>query len=232
MAKIYSKKFDFENAENGESPYGSLIQADNGKFYGVTWDGGENGCGVFFEWDRVTNTYIKKLDFNGVEKGKEPQYYIFQANNGKIYGMTSTGGANDHGVFYEWDPATDIYAKKIDFNGTENGRYPYGSIIPADSNKLYCLTTFGGLYGQGVLFEWDLSSDTYIKKLDFNSNVNGSWPTYLMRASNDKIYVMTVGGSVNETGTIIECDPVSNVYTKRIGFFNYWAENGKYPCGA
>jgi uncharacterized repeat protein (TIGR03803 family) len=228
---IFCKRFDFDLVENGSESYGSLIQAFNGKFYGVTWSGGINGDGVLFEWDEVTNNYAKKLDFNGVENGREAQGSLIQADNGKLYGMTSTGGEYDNGVFFEWDTETDTYIKKIDFDETENGRYSYGSLLNAGHGKLYGLTTFGGLYSQGVLFEWDPSNDLYTKKLDFNYLENGGLPTFLMRTNNNKIYVMTVSGSVNEGGAIVECDPVLNVYSKKIGFENYFAENGKYPNG-
>ena len=34
----------------------------NGKFYSMTSQGGTNNLGVIFEWDPVTNIYIKKFN--------------------------------------------------------------------------------------------------------------------------------------------------------------------------
>ena len=49
--------------------------------------------------------------------------------NGKLFGMTKTGGNAGFGVIFEWDPVTDTYTKKSDFTNA-NGRNP------ADKNVL------------------------------------------------------------------------------------------------
>ncbi len=38
----YQIKYEFNIAPEGGVPYGNLIQANNGKFYGVTREGGNN----------------------------------------------------------------------------------------------------------------------------------------------------------------------------------------------
>ncbi len=42
-------------------------------------------------------------------------------SNGKFYGMTLGGGVNNQGTIYEWDPVTNIYGKKFDFNTDDGG---------------------------------------------------------------------------------------------------------------
>lgn len=205
----FAKKLDFNGVENGKNPQGSLVQADNGKFYGMTTIGGANDYGVLFEWDPVTNAYAKKLDFNGDANGSLPYGSLIQADNGKLYGMTSLGGENDCGVLFEWDPATDAYTKKLDFNGSENGCQPKGSLLKTDNGILYGTTTYGGTNGQGVLFEWDPVTDTYTKKLDFSEIIKAGYPIgSLVRANNGKLYGMT--GYV-----IYEWDPVTNTFTNK-----------------
>ncbi len=49
--RVFTKKIDFDGLNNGSNPYGSLIEADNGKLYGMTKFGG-TGNGVLFEYDR------------------------------------------------------------------------------------------------------------------------------------------------------------------------------------
>ena len=39
---------------NGSSPYGSLLEADDGKLYGMTSRGGSNNLGVLFFFDPVS----------------------------------------------------------------------------------------------------------------------------------------------------------------------------------
>ena len=118
----------------GKEPEGSLIQATNGKFYGMTPGGGTNDFGVIFEYDVATDTFIKILDFNGTN-GKHPTGSLMQGANGKLYGMTTQGGTNDVGVLFEYTPTTNVYMKIIDFDQT-NGAIPYGSLMEASNGKL------------------------------------------------------------------------------------------------
>ncbi|HTA63853.1 MAG TPA: choice-of-anchor tandem repeat GloVer-containing protein, partial [Bacteroidia bacterium] len=84
----YTKKLDFAGATNGQSPYGSLMQASDGKLYGMTYQGGTNNMGVIFQYDPATSTSTKKLDFVGAANGQYPNGSLMQASDGKLYGMT------------------------------------------------------------------------------------------------------------------------------------------------
>ena len=81
----------FEITPNGCGPYSELFEASNGKMYGTTSKGGNNNSGILFEWNPITNSYNKILDFNGVENGSNPMGTLIQASNGKLYGMTWMG---------------------------------------------------------------------------------------------------------------------------------------------
>ncbi|MBS1927990.1 MAG: hypothetical protein JST95_05290, partial [Bacteroidetes bacterium] len=49
----------------GTSPaYSKLIQANDGKLYGMTYGGGINNAGVIFSYDPGTSTYSKLKDFS------------------------------------------------------------------------------------------------------------------------------------------------------------------------
>ena len=172
----------------GENPqYSDLCQAANGKLYGMTYQGGTFNMGVLFEYDASTGIYAKKVDFSGSTNGSSPKGSLMKAANGKLYGMTSRGGINDQGTMFEFDPATNIFTKKFDFSATSKGEYPFGSLVQAANGKLYGMTFQGGLNNFGVLFEYDLASNTFTKKLDFAAATNGSNPYgTLLRASNDR----------------------------------------------
>ena len=225
----YTTKFDFDDTNTGHNPQGSLIQADNGKLYGMTLYGGANGKGVLFEFDPTTNVYSKKLDFDG-NNGAMPYGSLIQANNGKIYGMTLYGGTNNFGILFEFDPATDIYTKKLDLDSNNTGSNPYGSLMQADNGKLYGMTSQGGAYDYGVLFEFDPATDTFTKKLDFDGSSNGSHPYgSLMQANNGKLYGLISGGGANNYGILFEFDPNTDTYTKKLDFDG---TNGRSPFGS
>lgn len=73
-------------------------------------------------------------------------------NEGKFYGITNKGGLTNYGVIFEWDPISNIYNKKIDFDWN-NGRNSFGSLIFSDG-KFYGMTRNGGINDRGVIFEW------------------------------------------------------------------------------
>lgn len=106
----YTKKFDFNGAPSGSYPITSLVVND-GKLYGTTDGGGSNDMGVIFEWDPATDTYTKKVDFDGGSKGSYPESTLVFSGD-SFYGMTYSGGANDLGVIFRWNPATNIFTKK------------------------------------------------------------------------------------------------------------------------
>ncbi len=228
---IYTKKVDFNGTVLGGHPHGSLIEVGNGKLYGMTSWGGVNDLGVLFEYDLTTNIYTKKLDFDGGATGSHPEASLLVAGNGKLYGVTSQGGVNDLGVLFEYDPTTNTYTKKLDFDGSATGSYPYGSLIEVGNGKLYGMTSRGGVngYGLGVLFEYDLSADSFSKKLDFDGSATGSYPYGTLMEVNNKLYGMTSGGGVNNDGVLFEYDPINDIYTKKLDFDR--TDKGTTPKG-
>ncbi len=221
---------DFATNTIGANPNGSLMQASNGKLYGMTQAGGSNNFGVLFEYDPITATYTKKLDFNGTANGASPRGSLLQASNGKLYGMTWQGGGYNVGVLFEYDPAAATYTKKLDFNGAANGEGSQGSLIQASNGKLYGMTSYGGVNTFGVLFEYDPITATYTKKLDFNG-ANGAHPFgSLLQASNGILYGVTYQGGVNNFGVLFEYDPITATYTKKLDFNG--AANGSYSYGS
>lgn len=226
----YNKKFDFNGTTTGSSPLGNLIQASNGKLYGMTSSGGTNNLGVLFEFDLATNAYTKKIDFNGVANGAQPKGGLIETTGGKLYGMTYAGGANGKGIIFEFDINNSVFTKLVDFSGTLNGSAPYGDLSKGLNNKLYGMTYTGGVNNMGILFELDYTTYAFTKKLDFNGTINGANPTgKLTMANNNKLYGLTVNGGVFGYGTIFEYDPTANIYIKKLDFDS--TNDGANPYG-
>ena len=215
----YQAKIIFSGAANGRNPYGSLIQASNGKLYGMTYGGGTNGQGVLFEYDPSTDTYTKKIDFSSAVSGRNPYGTLMEASNGMLYGLTSAGGANNMGVLFEYNPSTEVLTKKWDFDGAASGRNPYGTLMEASNGMLYGMTYSGGSNGYGVLFEYNPVSTVLAKKADFTGTANGRGPYgALVEFSNGLLYGMTPMGGASGYGVLFEYDPASAVLTKKWDF--------------
>ena len=138
------------------------------------------------------------------------------ADNNKLYGMTSSGGSNDAGVIFEFDPSTCTLIKKVDFG--KDAHNPNGSLFQAFNGKFYGMTSYGGYNDQGVLFEWDLASSTIYQKILF-TDTNGKYPQgSLIQTDNGMLYGMTAMGGINNSGVLFEFDPVAGHYIKKHDF--------------
>ncbi|MCL7753724.1 choice-of-anchor tandem repeat GloVer-containing protein [Polaribacter sp. Z022] len=213
----FTKLHDFDYS-TGSKPYGSLLETSNGNLYGLTFDGGENGYGVIFEFNPTTNTYNKKLDLDATS-GRRARGSLIEASNGKLYGMTNIGATNSDGAIIEYDISLNTLTVKFNFDST-SGKHPYGDLVEANNGKLYGLTLEGGVNDLGTLFEFDLTTNTYTKKIDFDGTVNGSSPRgTLLLASNGNLYGMTYYGGSNNTGVLFEYNYKTNTFTKKIDFY-------------
>src|SRR5687768_11658908 len=115
----------------GHPYYTNLVQASNGKLYGMTPVGGSRGTGVIFSYDPSSSTYTKLIDFGS--QGANPYGSLMQASNGKLYGMTynTRGGEYSSGVIFSYDPSSNTYTKLKDFDYENEGANPYGSLMQA-----------------------------------------------------------------------------------------------------
>ncbi|MBC3759099.1 VCBS repeat-containing protein, partial [Hyunsoonleella sp. SJ7] len=168
----YTKLIDFTGT-NGAYPRGSLIKANNGKFYGTTQGGGLNNKGTIFEFDPMSG-FTKKADFDGTNTGSDPWGDLIQAPNGKFYGTNLLGGANNKGVIYVYDGVSAI-GKLIDFNGI-NGESPRGNLVAIDNRTILGMTLSGGTSSMGNLFELDLTTNTLTNKVNFAGGATGAIP--------------------------------------------------------
>ncbi len=161
----YAKKFEFSQFD-GYRPNGSLAQALDGNLYGMTWEGGSGGSGfgdgTLFQFNPLTSTYTKKLDFAGVN-GQNPDGSLMLASDGNLYGMTYDGGTGGgvvgFGVIFQFNPFTSVYTKKHDFTGTDGANPVYTNLIEVTGAALvptlsqWALITLSVLVlGAGVVF--------------------------------------------------------------------------------
>ena len=87
---------------DGQEPYGPLLQATNGNFYGTTYIGGTNNVGTIFQMS-PSGTLTSLASFNG-GNGAGPESGLVQAGNGDFYGTTSTGGSTGDGTLFQFAP--------------------------------------------------------------------------------------------------------------------------------
>jgi len=215
------------NDRDGESPFSNMTLANDGKFYGTTFQGGVADAGVIFSFDPSSRVYIKLKDFGTDVMGQRPSGHLISSADGKLYGMTPFGGVHNLGVIYSFDPAVSVYKKLMDFDSS-NGANPFGGFIRDSDGKLYAMTSKGGSNNSGVLFSFDPATSTYTRLNDFEKGDGDNPYGSLMQAANGKLYGLTSNDGKYGFGSIFSFDRSSSVFTKLFDF-NY--KNGGNPYG-
>jgi uncharacterized repeat protein (TIGR03803 family) len=97
LAGVETTLYSFAGVNDGGNPHGSLIQASDGYFYGMTpGGGGVIGQGVVFKIT-LAGAETVLYSFAGGTDGASPNASLIQVKDGALYGMTSGGGVNGYG---------------------------------------------------------------------------------------------------------------------------------------
>jgi uncharacterized repeat protein (TIGR03803 family) len=198
---------------DGSDPYGSLVQAANGDFYGTTSLGGANSGGTVFKITPggLLTTLHSFCAQSGCTDGANPMAGLIQATNGYLYGTTYEAGANGGGTVFKITPSgtlTTLYNFcSQGLPSCADGAYPAAGLVQAATGALYGITGGGGANGnqKGTIFEMS-PSGTFFKTLySFcplaGSCTDGEYPVAsLVQDTNGKLYGTTENGG---TGTCV-----------------------------
>jgi uncharacterized repeat protein (TIGR03803 family) len=88
LTSLYSFCSDPSTCTDGESPYSALIQATDGRFYGTTYDGGDNSNGTLFSIT-PTGALTTLYRFPNVSTGASPAAALVQDTSGEFFGTTA-----------------------------------------------------------------------------------------------------------------------------------------------
>lgn len=212
--------FDYSNAYRSYSSF--VEEPGTGKLYTTTYYGGTVQKGSLIEYDINTNTFVKKVQFDGASNGAFPIGELFKASNGKYYGMTTEGGLYNKGVLYEYDLASNTLTNRMDFDSITNGSRPYGGFIEPVTGMLYGMTSSGGSSNYGVVFKYNINTSVYTKIYEFSLSMNGYMPYgTLIKAADGFLYGNTFSGpTTNANGTLFRID-TSNDSLTNFYIFNY-----------
>lgn len=204
-SKDIFQKLISSNRDKGYEPTGSMLQASDGRFYGIAFRGAGFGLGGIFSFNPGTSLYTILLPFNK-ERGYNPEDVLVQANDQKLYGITSSGGTNDHGVIYSFDPGMSKYSVLKNF---KLSRRPTSGFTLGNDGNLYSIIQRQVKTGTQVsyeylLFSFNPSKGEYKELVKIGTGGFGVF----MKASNGILY------SSGPTG-IYSYDPIS----KLLNFF-------------
>ena len=163
---------DFTRLASFSDPGGfpnSIVEANDGNFYGTTLQGGTNGFGTVF---RMTpdGDLSTLFTFSGTN-GSYPTSMIL-GSDGLLYGCTTQGGTNFAGPF---TGSGTVY--KISTNGDFTGLWAFSStdgsqpkcrLLEVTNGLFYGITYVGGRNGSGNVFQIS-SNGNFASVLEFDN---------------------------------------------------------------
>ncbi len=162
----YTKLWDFDQNTDGGYPYGGLVKANDGMFYGMTssdWFNGGTGTIYRLDLSDPDNPAFDRIyafqydpDNGRYPEGAQPYGRLTLGPDGMLYGLTYAGGENESGAMFRINTDGTGYELIYSFNRS-SGYGPSGAITLV-GNYAYGTTGNGGP-GQdelGVVFRYDL----------------------------------------------------------------------------
>ncbi len=172
---IYSQIHNSINT-TGNAMRGYIVQYNDTIIYGCASGGGLHGDGAIFSYNLINNTYTDLFDFTAAINGGVSVSGFMKASNGLLYGTSgtsSTNGPNYWGTLFSFDPSINLFTVIHYFNDTA-GRFPVGGLLQASDGKLYGMTQSGGANYGGVVYSYDIITNTYTVIHNFNGNDGNS----------------------------------------------------------
>lgn len=125
--KIFTKLHDFDGSD-GAWPMGTLMQASNGKLYGVTPYGGTYDAGEIFSYEIAPNLFTPIYSFDGA-LGSAPIGSLMEGEDGVLYGVTPDGGQYGLGVIFNFNIFNNSYSVVSHCDGTNDGAKPMSNVV-------------------------------------------------------------------------------------------------------
>lgn len=208
--------YRFEGAPDGAVPIGDISLVGD-TMYGTTAYGGRrdvscpHGCGTLFS---VTTAGREKIlyRFGGGADGANPAGAFFKTGSASsviLYGATQYGGKYDFGTIFSFEPALGSYGYEQLYafgSRPDDGKYPAGNLVRL-GNTIYGVTTLGGKYAHGTVFQVTPSADAATSQAktiyDFTAK-DGDEPVGLDSWGNgNTLYIATSADGPYARGSIL-----------------------------
>ena len=191
---------------DGYWPFGGIIEATDGNFYGTTAFGGAHGAGTIFKMtpDGTLTTLYSFCALENCSDGSHPYTGLIQASGGNLYGTAFSGGANTYGTIFKISP-DGVFTTLHSFDGLD-GEFPYTGLIQAMNGNFYGTTSGGGAAGpaagHGTVYKMNLAGT--VTRLHSFRETDGDSPYAGLVHSNGNLFGTTQLGGANNAGTIFE----------------------------
>ena len=207
---------------NGFDESNSGLLDVSGTLFGSTGGGGTNLCGTIYVLFGITSQpYFYSAGCG--QSGGAPVGGLI-SSIGYLYGVASTGGANQSGLIFSANESNASPGPSISFpaNTTPNGP------LLLYKGLFYGTTQSGGTNGQGTVFAYDLSANTLSTLYNFTGGNDGGSPQAGLIASGGYLYGTTMYGGTNNMGCVFRINPKTGAESPLYGFTG--GTDGRYPA--
>ena len=190
--------------------------------------------GVSAQTEKVLYSFTNGSD------GGYPLGGLVSDGKGNYYGTAQFAGSGNGGVVFELSPNSSAgWTERVIYsfvNGNVDGVFPVGGLVFDSKGNLYGMTSNGGAFFSGTVFELTPSNGTWTEKVlwSFGNGSDGKNPygdgIVLDAAGN--IYGITSGGGVYGSGTVFELLAGTNgAWTEKILHNFQGLNDGGGPIG-
>ncbi len=160
-------------------------------------------------------SFTTLADFAGSTDGASPLYgYPITISGGNGYGITSGGGTYDQGTVIQGTASgtlTTLYNFCSQVNCTD-GAEPFSGLLISGANG-YGTTYWGGLFGQGTIFEITPTGQLTTLHSFAGGPTDGAYPIAGLVQVGGNFYGTTELGGASGLGTIFEITPAGQLTT-------------------
>ena len=223
--------YSFTNGTNGDDsvpPY-TVLQGQDGNFYGVAWGQYNGQYGEFFRESRSgTFTVLHQFAYTD---GANPNLPT-QGTDGNFYGTAQLGGdaTCKCGVVYKLTSSGAITVLHK-FTGYPNDGYiPEGILVQGADGNFYGATYKGGAYNLGTVFSIS-STGTYKVLYSFGGVTNDGRLPYagVTQGTDGNLYGTTANGGTKNAGVIFKMPTSGGTVTNLYNFCDPSCTPGYYP---
>ncbi len=207
--------WSFSAATDGQAPAAGLTLGSDGNYYGTTFKGGAHGSGTAFKITPAGALTVLHAFGSSPSDGVSVYAGLTLGRDGNFYGTTVNSVSNSGGTVFKLTPGgalTIVYT----FTGagahpTTDGAAPYGNLLEDDKGNFYGTTLEGGPAFQGTVFKIT-PAGTEVQLYAFSGPVAGGTDGMgpdgnLIFGANGDLYGLTMGGGVNDLGTVFSLTP-------------------------
>jgi uncharacterized repeat protein (TIGR03803 family) len=240
---LYAFKPNSNGTGDGEYPHGRLAFDALGNLYGTTVYGGKTGYGAIYElspparrgqlWNETLLHNFARNDLQGYF----PDHGVTLGAAGVIYG---TAGSNAFSLTPPGSGGSWTYSVIHTFTGND-GDSPECELVFDASGNLYGTTEYGGVLGEGVVFELSppARGHAWTEKVlysfpKFAGDSGYIYAGVLLDGTGGVYGTSQVGGTLAE-GTVFHLTPPpsgNGEWTETISHSFVGGSDGGYPIGA